>query len=303
MQVESHEGAHESEIPSLNESPCPSEASSSSSPSRRSDEVDDPKTVFLGGVPQDSTSQRLRSSGRDLPVEHVPGCETHAQEVRGEEIRRFPPVTPGLLLRALGTERRRSRPWRLGVERRRKSAMRTVGRRRRVRRGDRQTREACPRWTNTRKSTCPGTVHAVAAAAAAAAAPYDPYAYYPHPGPVGYYDPYDPCIAQYAAQVHYAQAAQYAHAMQQAQHAHYAAAMHSSLYGITPPASPTAALGGRWSPSRSPGGWVLPRCVGKAGLCRRSPQAHDGIRHASILLLLRADRRRKISARPTHRHV
>lgn len=59
MQVESHEGAHESEIPSLNESPCPSEASSSSSPSRRSDEVDDPKTVFLGGVPQDLDEPKI----------------------------------------------------------------------------------------------------------------------------------------------------------------------------------------------------------------------------------------------------
>ena len=72
MQVESHEGAHESEIPSLNESPCPSEASSSSSPSRRSDEVDDPKTVFLGGVPQDLDEPKIAElMSRFGSVEHV----------------------------------------------------------------------------------------------------------------------------------------------------------------------------------------------------------------------------------------
>ena len=142
----------------------------------------------------------------------------------------------------------------------------------------------------------PGTVHAVAAAAAAAAAPYDPYAYYPHPGPVGYYDPYDPYTAQYAAQVHYAQAAQYAHAMQQAQHAHYAAAMHSSLYGITPSGISDGGAGGRWSPSRSPGGMgsaaLRERQVFVGGLPRLTTES-DMFRFFS---LLRADRRRKISA-------
>ena len=72
MQVESHEDAHESEIPSLNESPCPSEASTSSSPSRRSDEVDDPKTVFLGGVPQDLDEPKIAElMSRFGSVEHV----------------------------------------------------------------------------------------------------------------------------------------------------------------------------------------------------------------------------------------
>lgn len=72
MEVESHESAHTSEIPSLNESPCPSETSLSSSPSRRSDFVDDPKTVFLGGVPQELDERKIAElMYRFGQVEHV----------------------------------------------------------------------------------------------------------------------------------------------------------------------------------------------------------------------------------------
>ena len=256
MQVGSHEGAHESEIPSLNESPCPSEASSSSSQSRRSDEVDDPKTVFLGGVPQDLDEPKIAElMSRFGSVEHVHLMRHTRKKSEEKKSGDFHPSHRGFCFVRFRTEEEAVKALEAGElsAGQGESAIRIgeaeKGKARRssnsgsVSSGDQHPREYCP-----------GTVHAVAAAAAAAAAPYDPYAYYPHPGPVGYYDPYDPYTAQYAAQVHYAQAAQYAHAMQQAQHAHYAAAMHSSLYGITPPASPTAARGGWWSPPRSPRG-------------------------------------------------
>ena len=273
MQVESHEGAHESEIPSLNESPCPSEASSSSSPSRRSDEVDDPKTVFLGGVPQDLDEPKIAElMSRFGSVEHV-HLMRHTRKKSGEKKSgRFLPVTPGILLRALRDGRGGGQgPGGWDVERRRRRECDATGEAEKGKARRSSNSGSVSSVDQHSQEYHPGTVHAVAAAAASAAAPYDPYAYYPHPGPVGYHDPYDPYTAQYAAQVHYAQAAQYAHAMQQAQHAHYAAAMHSSLYGITPPASPTAARGGRWSPSRSPGGWVLPRCVRGRSLSAVSP--------------------------------
>lgn len=256
MQVESHEDAHESEIPSLNESPCPSEASTSSSPSRRSDEVDDPKTVFLGGVPQDLDEPKIAElMSRFGSVEHV-HLMRHTRKKSGEKKSDdFHPSHRGFCFVRFGTEEEAVKALEAGTlsAGEGESAMR-IGEAEKGKARRSSNSGSASSGDQHSQEYRPGTVHAVAAAAAAAAAPYDPYAYYPHPGPVGYYDPYDPYTAQYAAQVHYAQAAQYAHAMQQAQHARYAAAMHSSLYGITPPASPTAARGGRWSPQRSPRG-------------------------------------------------
>ena len=256
MQVESHEGAHESEIPSLNESPCPSEASSSSSPSRRSDEVDDPKTVFLGGVPQDLDEPKIAElMSRFGSVEHVHLMRHTRKKSREKKSGDFYPSHRGFCFVRFRTEEEAVKALEAGKlsAGEGESAMR-IGEAEKGKARRSSNSGSVSSVDQHSQEYHPGTVHAVAAAAAAAAAPYDPYAYYPHPGPVGYHDPYDPYTAQYAAQVHYAQAAQYAHAMQQAQHAHYAAAMHSSLYGITPLASPTAARGGRWSPSRSPGG-------------------------------------------------
>ena len=105
MQVESHEGAHESEIPSLNESPCPSEASSSSSPSRRSDEVDDPKTVFLGGVPQDLDEPKIAElMSRFGSVEHV-HLMRHTRKKSGEKKSGdFHPSHRGFCFVRFGTE-------------------------------------------------------------------------------------------------------------------------------------------------------------------------------------------------------
>jgi len=256
MEVESHESAHTSEIPSLNESPCPSETSLSSSPSRRSDFVDDPKTVFLGGVPQELDERKIAE------LMYRFGQEEHVQLMRHthkKTAEKKPDDTHsshrGFCFVRFTTEDQAVAALDAGEV--------SVGEGGSAMRIAEAEKGKARRPSNDTGSTSSGEMPpsheydpaAVQAVAAAAALQYDPYAYYPHPGPAGYYDPY---AAQYAAQMQYAHAAQY-HAMQQAQQVHYAAAMQRTLYGdpLTPPTSPTATRGGRWSPSRGFGSAAL----------------------------------------------
>ena len=214
MEVESHESAHTSEIPSLNESPCPSETSLSSSPSRRSDFVDDPKTVFLGGVPQELDERKIAElMYRFGQVEHVQ-LMRHTHKKTAEK---KPDDTHsshrGFCFVRFTTEEQAVAALDAGEV--------SVGEGGSAMRIAEAEKGKARRPSNDTGSTSSGEMTpsheydpaAVQAVAAAAALQYDPCAYYPHPGPAGYYDPY---AAQYAAQMQYAHAAQY-HAMQQVQ--------------------------------------------------------------------------------------
>ena len=155
MQVESHADAHESEIPSLNESPCPSEASHL---------VVAVPALRRGGRPQDgfpgwsaAGPRRAKDCGAHVEIRlcgaRAPDA-THAQEVRGRRNQTISTRHRGFCFGVrFGTEEEAVKALEAGAlsAGEGESAMR--GRRRRVRRGDRQTREARPRGTNTRKST------------------------------------------------------------------------------------------------------------------------------------------------------